>query len=429
MNFIINLFNHYGYFVLLISLLLELIAFPLPGEALMTYCGYTIYMNKMNWIFSILVASAGTICGITISYFIGKKLGANFFEKYGHYVHLDKKRIDRISHWFQVYGNKLLIVAYFIPGVRHVTGYFSGMTGISYRKFSKNAYIGAFLWTFTFISLGKVLGANWDKYHSLMTRYLIIFSLIAAVIIVVIYSYRNYRKEIQAWIINTLKKGIKIFNSLGKIKVFIAGIAAIFLVFLVLVLGIIQDYLANEFTQFDEIVKYLIVHIFDEAWSKFMKLIIHVTNDYVLLMAVIFTVVWIVIKERNKFYEIRFLIISLLGAKCLDIALKNVFHRLGPSGMIYTFPSSEVLMAVVVYGFPVYFVVKRCKKTWVNFIIVCSYLSLCLFIGFSLVYLNIQYPSDVAAGYEFGVVWLSLSIILLEVYRVLPKIRDFDAGV
>ena len=57
LNFIIGLFNHYGYMVLFVSLLLELIAFPLPGEPLMTYCGYVIYMNKMSWPISIIVAT------------------------------------------------------------------------------------------------------------------------------------------------------------------------------------------------------------------------------------------------------------------------------------------------------------------------------------------------------------------------------------
>ncbi|WP_291700211.1 phosphatase PAP2 family protein [Clostridium sp.] len=119
-----------------------------------------------------------------------------------------------------------------------------------------------------------------------------------------------------------------------------------------------------------------------------------------------------------------FLYIVNKHGKLLDIASKNVFHRLGPSGNIYTFPSSEVLMSVVVYGFFVYMILKNSKKTWINSIIIGIYLSICFLIGLSVVYLNLQYPSDVAAGFEFGIVWLSLSIILLEIYGVLPKLED-----
>lgn len=424
MNYIIDLFNNYGYIVLFISLLLEMIAFPLPGEALMTYCGYVIYTNKMSWLISIVVAAGGTITGITISYFIGRVLGTSFFEKHGHYIHLDKKRIDKVSNWFQGYGNKLLLMAYFIPGVRHVTGYFSGMTKISYRRFAVSAYIGGFIWTTTFISLGTVLGADWDKYHSLLKKYLVIISIIIAVIIVVIYIYRSYKQRISEWVINILKNSLKIFNSLGEIKVLIAGIAALFLIFSALIIGIIQDYIANEFGEFDEIARYMVERIFDERWINCMKIFNSMSSIYALSIVVIITATWIFLKNINKVREIQFLFVSSLGGKLLDIALKNVFHRVGTSGNIFTFPSSEVLMSVVVYGFFVYMILKKSKKAWINSIIIGIYLCICLLIGLSIVYFNIQYPSDVAAGFEFGIVWLSLSIILLEVYGVLQKIKD-----
>lgn len=424
MNYIIELFNHYGYIVLFISLLLELIAFPLPGEALMTYCGFAIYTNEMSWPFSIVVAAVGTITGITISYIVGRVLGTSFFEKHGHYIHLDKKRIDKISIWFQGYGNKLLLMAYFIPGVRHVTGYFSGMTKISYRRFAVSAYIGAFIWTTTFISLGTVLGANWEKYHSLLKRYLVIISVIIAMIIVSIYIYKNYKQRISEWVINILKNSLKIFNSLGEIKVLIAVIAALFLIFSALFIGIVQDYIANEFGEFDEIVKYMVERIFDERWNNTMKIFNSMSNIYILSIMIIITASWIFVKNINKVREIQFLLASSIGGKLLDISLKNVFHRLGPSGYIYTFPSSEVLISVVVYGFFVYMILKKSKKAWINSIIIGIYLSICLLIGLSVVYLNLQYPSDVVAGFEFGIVWLSLSIILLEVYGVLQKIKD-----
>lgn len=423
MNNIINLFNQYGYFVLLISLTLELIAFPLPGEALMTYCGYVVYMKKMSWPISIMVASAGVITGITMSYLIGKILGVKFFEKHGHYVHLGKNRIDKVSVWFQNYGSRLLIAAYFIPGVRHVTGYFSGITRISYRKFAVSAYTGAFIWTFTFITLGKLLGADWDKYHVLMTKYMMILGIIAAVIMCGLYIYRNYRQKIKEGVINILKNGLKLFHSLGKVKVLVAGAAALFLVFSILITGIIQDYLANEFGQFDKITRYLIFSAFDENWSSFMKVLYCFSNNYILLIAAALTIILAAFKEINRLHEIKFITMSFLGAELLSFALKNVFRRIGPSGLVYTFPSSKILIPSVIYGFLVYILIKQIKRKWIRSIIIGVYLCLCSLIALSLVYLNIQYPSDAAAGFEFGIVWLSLSIILMEVGTVLNNFK------
>jgi membrane-associated phospholipid phosphatase len=45
-------------------------------------------------------------------------------------------------------------------------------------------------------------------------------------------------------------------------------------------------------------------------------------------------------------------------------------------------------------------------------------------ISLNRIYLDIQYPSDVVAGFVFGGVWLSSNMILLEIYRHLGKKKD-----
>lgn len=195
-----HLFNQYGYILLTTLLTLELIAFPLPGETIMTYCGYVVHLQKMSWILSILMATLGGIIGITISHFIGKLLGRTFFEKYGHYVHLDTAKLDKISKWFEKYGLWMLFVCYFIPGVRHVMGYFSGIIKVPFKKFMISAYLGAFIWTGTFISLGRFLGKNWSMFHSLISKYSIFIFLATITITIVaavIYYFKYRLKKVQ----------------------------------------------------------------------------------------------------------------------------------------------------------------------------------------------------------------------------------------
>ncbi|MEH7075754.1 DedA family protein [Neobacillus drentensis] len=128
MNHITDYLDQYGYIVLFVSLILELIAIPLPGEVLMTYSGFLVFQGQLNWLISIFSASVGACIGMTLSYWIGYKLGKPFFYKYGHWFHMGPERLDKTSDWFTKHGNKLLFIAYFIPGVRHITGYFSGGT-------------------------------------------------------------------------------------------------------------------------------------------------------------------------------------------------------------------------------------------------------------------------------------------------------------
>ncbi|WP_010233672.1 VTT domain-containing protein [Clostridium arbusti] len=429
MQSITGLLNHYGYIVLLVALILELIAFPLPGEVLMTYCGFLVNQQKLNWFLSIIIASSGAIIGVTISYLVGKLLGVKLFKRYGHYIHLGPDKLDKTSVWFNKYGNRLLLISYFIPGVRHITGYFSGTMKISYKKFALNSYIGAILWTATFISLGKVLGTNWQKYHRMISKYLIIGGLIISLIIIVIYLYRNYKQQINELNIRILGNAIRTFNSFGKIKVAIAGVAVAFLGLSALVIGVTQDFLAHEFNQFDTIVTYLVKTIFTENWRYTMGLFDNITSLKMLIPVTICAIILIMIKGIDKFLEIRSVFLAIGGGEVLQAILRLLFRRLGPAGLSligtikYTFPSKQSLMAIVTYGFLCSLILRHTKRAWIRTASVVVTIIICFLGGLSPVFHQIEYPSDVYAGYVFGGVWLTLNIVLLEVYRILSKIQ------
>ncbi len=432
MGFITELFNHYGYIVLFVALTLELIALPTPGETLMTYCGFLVFEEKLNWITSIVIAASGVITGITISYIIGRSLGDTFFKKFGPYIHLGPDKLEKTSKWFKKYGNGLLIVAYFIPGVRHVTGYFSGATKIPFKRFAANAYIGALLWTGTFISLGKVLGSNWEKYHGPIKKYMIISGIITAIAFICVYVYKSYKQQLVKFIINSLEKLLEIFQSLGKIKIAILGVALAFIGLSILVAGLIQDFLANEFIRFDTITAYLINSIFSDPWSLAMKYFSYLTYYPILIFVTMLLTIWIFIKGKDKLLELLFLLIIVLGGEFLEELLRVVFHRLGPLGLSisghakYTFPSEQALMAVVTYGFAAFIILRHIKRKWIATISTSVVLIICFVSGLSPLFFKLQYPSDVSAGYVFGGVWLSLNIILLEVFRILPSIKQND---
>ncbi|WP_211284544.1 DedA family protein [Rummeliibacillus pycnus] len=207
MGDIIAYFNQYGYLVLLVSLILEMIAFPLPGEVILSYCGFLVYQGQLNWILSILMAWLGVSIGVTISYWIGYKLGTPFLVKYGKFLLLRPARVKKTSVWFGKYGKKLLVIAYFLPGIRHVTGYFSGITRLPFIKFAMLAYSGALIWVSVFICTGELLGPKWKTFSSIIKPYLISGGSIALLMIVMIVIYKKYRVQITKkafWIIQIL---------------------------------------------------------------------------------------------------------------------------------------------------------------------------------------------------------------------------------
>ncbi|MEX2462377.1 MAG: VTT domain-containing protein [Paenibacillaceae bacterium] len=421
MHFITNFMNLYGYAVLFFGLMFETLALPLPGEAIMTYAGLLVFQGDMNWVLSILMAGVGSSLGMTFAYGIGYKLGSPFIEKHGARFHFGPDKFKKTSQWFERYGNKVLIIAYFIPGIRHVTGYFSGVTRMSFRTYMIYAYSGAFLWTGTFITLGKVLGPKWEVYHSLITRYLIITGVIALIIFIVIYLYKKKRRQLFEWTIQALHK----FHSLGRVKFLIVAAAIVFIGFFGLMIGIIQDFFAQETTQFDTMTSYIIQAVFSEDGSEWMARIEWISSVQVLYPIAGLTLLWILLKGKERRLEAGFLLIVIIGGELLEIVLRKAFHRVGPIPnylkLPYTFPSEQTLLTFAVYGFSAYLLFRHYGSVWTRIVAPVAVVVIALLVGISRIYFDLQYPSDVVAGYVFGGVWLSLNIILLEIFRIMQK--------
>ena len=148
----------YGSFALFLMLSLGIIALPIPEETLMVVAGILMQKGKLNIPLTILFSYGGAMCGITVSYFLGRTAGSYLIQKYGAWVGITRARLEKAHYWFERLGKWLLLVGYFIPGVRHFTGFSAGTTYMKFSHFALFAYTGAFLWVSLFLSLGYFLG-------------------------------------------------------------------------------------------------------------------------------------------------------------------------------------------------------------------------------------------------------------------------------
>lgn len=148
----------YGSFVLFVLLLLGIFALPIPDETLMIFAGVLIDDGKLNMLPTLLAAYAGSICGISLSYLLGRTVGHYFIHTYGSWIGITLERLAKAELWFQKYGKWTLIFGYFIPGIRHFTGLATGMANVPYRDFALFAYTGAILWATVFLSIGFFFG-------------------------------------------------------------------------------------------------------------------------------------------------------------------------------------------------------------------------------------------------------------------------------
>ncbi|RDI45870.1 DedA family protein [Falsibacillus pallidus] len=92
MSHLITLFEHYPYVMLFLGTFLELLALPISAELLMSYAGYLVYLEKMNYIFALLTAYTAAGAGITSTFWIGKSGGYKLIEKYGRLLHFGPQK-------------------------------------------------------------------------------------------------------------------------------------------------------------------------------------------------------------------------------------------------------------------------------------------------------------------------------------------------
>ncbi|MBO9596384.1 MAG: phosphatase PAP2 family protein, partial [Cohnella sp.] len=209
------------------------------------------------------------------------------------------------------------------------------------------------------------------------------------------------------------------YRSMGKVRFIVIAAFALFVLFAMLLIGLIQDFLAQEYAQFDEVTTYIVRRVFDETWLSVMNDAAGIGSDSVIIAFIAMTGGWIAVKGKDRVLELAIFLATVLAGKGLSWLLRNLFHREGPGGELsgWTYPSEQAMMSLIVFGFSAYLLLRHFGNHAMRLAAAIVVIAICLVIGIGLVYLRSQYPSDVAAGYVFGGVWLSLNFILLEVMR------------
>ena len=185
-----KLLTEHVYIILFVSLILEFAALPLPGETMMVVAGVMAYNNHGSYIGMIIASALGTVIGMQFSYEIGRRLGTKAVDKYGMYIGLTPYRMTKAAEFFNKFGNIVIIIAYFLPGVRHILGYFSGISRIDAKKFHIYSTVGGIFWVVVFITLGYVLGQSAPHAFKLLHKYgtMLFILAIAALFIYLIYK-------------------------------------------------------------------------------------------------------------------------------------------------------------------------------------------------------------------------------------------------
>jgi undecaprenyl-diphosphatase len=140
--------------------------------------------------------------------------------------------------------------------------------------------------------------------------------------------------------------------------------------------------------------------------------------------------------RRGTLNEALLVLFVAVGVEALDAGLKLAFHRPRPRLAYthldtYSFPSGHTAGAVALYGVLALLIARRGgPRRW----IACGvlFLAVVVVIGFSRLYLEAHYLSDVLAGAALGLLWLSACVLVFllaggrsALSLVPPRLRPF----
>ena len=163
---LLSLFQQHGnliYAILFFIIFIEtgLVIMPfLPGDSLLFTAGLLCAQaSGLNIYFLIPLLIIAAILGDNVNYFIGKFFSEIVLKwQYKGKPLVNPEWINDVHNYFEKYGSKTIIIARFMPIVRTVTPFVSGVANMNYKTFLPYDIFGGILWVGSVTILGYFLG-------------------------------------------------------------------------------------------------------------------------------------------------------------------------------------------------------------------------------------------------------------------------------
>ncbi|MBY0121119.1 phosphatase PAP2 family protein [Bacillus sp. S/N-304-OC-R1] len=179
---------------------------------------------------------------------------------------------------------------------------------------------------------------------------------------------------------------------------------------------------AGETLQFDRVITDYITSIFKESSYSFFKLfnIIGSTKGIGVISLIVIAFLW---KRNRDYMGIAIFAFAMAFGDLLNIWVKNYVGRPRPSEehLVHvkslSFPSGHAMMGIILYILIAYFIMAGLKSKGLKWLTVILAVIMILLMGISRIVLQVHYPSDIAAGFSLGLVWVLIWIIVYELLR------------
>jgi membrane protein DedA with SNARE-associated domain len=143
-----------------LGILIESSGVPFPGEALLLAAAAWAAVRHHSIGLVILCGFVGATAGADVGYYLGYRGGRPFVERFGHLLRIRPEHLAHAELFFARHGDKAVITARFVLGLRTWASMLAGMARMPFWRFQLFSALGGLLWASAIGIAGYILGNN-----------------------------------------------------------------------------------------------------------------------------------------------------------------------------------------------------------------------------------------------------------------------------
>jgi undecaprenyl-diphosphatase len=179
----------------------------------------------------------------------------------------------------------------------------------------------------------------------------------------------------------------------------------------------------------DILISQAMPNIWNPVLNWIMKFITNIASPLIISILV-FLLLWLLIYKK-KYRQAILTFVAVIGGYLLEIGLKYLVHRTRPINSLiseaeFSFPSGHATLAAIYFLLLIYLFKDEIADKTKKYILIGVDIFLILLIGFSRIYLNVHWFTDVIAGFVLGVLWLGICILIFKKRKKKQKLPKFN---
>jgi membrane protein DedA with SNARE-associated domain len=153
-----TLLAHYGITALFVTITLEALGAPLPGESALVAASAAAARGEFPIRAVVLAAFVASVLGDNIGYLVGRKLGREAILRHGHRFGVTEAAMAKAEAVTARWGPLMVVAARFVVVLRQLNGIVAGTTRMPWPRFLAANLVGAALWVGVWTTLAWRFG-------------------------------------------------------------------------------------------------------------------------------------------------------------------------------------------------------------------------------------------------------------------------------